>query len=415
MLDPAIQNFLNERKENWLKKKINSNTSDEDKAVFEQQALDTFSLATWLPDAARRAQQLSIVSHPGKFSHPSAKISSIIANSQRSADGFLRTGNVDAALDVLGNAAALDVYKFLSLTLSNNQTVLVHLEQKTPEIEKQLTIPSVPFSEIEQGMLGIKQDDDSATKTSGKVKQIYFPVDENNYHLLSIVTPSNLMFKLKECINTMRFSEDAKAIREAKKNKRHDENDLSEVYGLSVVGFGGTKPQNISVLNNQNGGVAYLLPSMPPVLNRRTIQPPKTNFFTNTLWAKAYQKDFKKLHALFTSDANNMHIRNQRDRLTRNIIYQVSDRLWMIRYLEAGWSESDTYQQLPKYQKIWLDRFYADTREDNIDWLDAVKDELSLWFLHAYKKVMDNKALSLGDEQLPYFKSMIEDCEEALR
>jgi CRISPR-associated protein Csy1 len=223
------------------------------------------------------------------------------------------------------------------------------------------------------------------------------------------------MFKLKERINNMRFPDEAKEVREAKRNQRYHENDLSEVYGLSVVGFGGTKPQNISVLNSQNGGTAYLLSSMPPVLNARTIQPPKTNFFSNTLWVKAYQDDFQKLHALFAGDTNNIHIRKKRDWLTRSIIYQVSDRLWMIRYLEAGWSESDTYQQLPKYQKIWLDQFYTDTREDNADWLDAVKDDLSLWFLRAYKKVMDNKALSLGDEQLPYFKSMIEDCEEALR
>jgi CRISPR-associated protein Csy1 len=415
MLDPAIQNFLNERKEIWLKKKITNTTNDEDKAAFERQALDEFSLATWLPDAAKRAQQLSIVTHPGKFSHPSAKISSIIATSKRSADGLLRTGNVDVGFDVFGNAAAMDVHKFLSLMLSNNETVLMHLEQKTAEIEQQLTIPGTAFSDIKQGLLAIKQDDDSAPKTSGKVKQIYFPVDEHNYHLLSILTPSNVMFKLKERINNMRFSDEAKEVREAKKNNRHHENDLSEVYGLSVVGFGGTKPQNISVLNSQNGGTAYLLSSMPPVLNARTIQPPKTNFFSNTLWVKAYQDDFQKLHALFAGDTNNIHIRKKRDWLTRSIIYQVSDRLWMIRYLEAGWSESDTYQQLPKYQKIWLDQFYTDTREDNADWLDAVKDDLSLWFLHAYKKIMDNKALSLGDEQLPYFKSMIEDCEEALR
>ncbi len=415
MLDPAIQNFLNERKEIWLKKKITNTTSDEDKAAFERQALDEFSLASWLPDAAKRAQQLSIVTHPGKFSHPSAKISSIIATAQRSADGLLRTGNVDVGFDVFGNAAAMDVHKFLSLVLSNDETVLMHLEQKTAEIENQLTIPSTAFSDIEQGLLAIKQDDGSATKTSGKVKQIYFPVDEHNYHLLSIVTPSNLMFKLKERINTMRFSDEAKEAREAKKHQRHHKNDLSEVYSLSEVGFGGTKPQNISVLNSQNRGTAYLLSSMPPELNTRTIQPPKTNFFSNTLWVKAYQDDFQKLHALFAGDTNNIHIRKKRDWLIRSIIYQISDRLWKIRYLEAGWSESDNYQQLPKYQKIWLDQFYSDTREDNTDWLDAVKDDLSLWFLHAYKKIMDNKALNLGDEQLPYFKSMIENCEEALR
>ncbi len=415
LLDPAIQNFLNERKEIWLKKRVNTQTSDEDKAAFEQQALQEFSLATWLPDAAKRASQLSIVSHPGKFSHPSAKISSIIATAERSTDGFLRTGNAEAALDVFGNAAAMDVYKFLSLMLANNQTVLTHLEQKTPEIIEQLTVPGTAFSEIEQGLLAIKQDDAGSPKSSARVKQVYFPVDDNNYHLLSILTPSNLMFKLKERINTMRFSDEAKAARVAKRNNQHHDDDLSEIYGLSVIGFGGTKPQNISVLNSQNGGAAYLLSAMPPELNTRTIQPPKSSFFSNTLWVKAYQEDFQKLHGLMINDSNNIHLRKQRDWLCRNIIYQIVDMLWRIRYLEAGWSESERCQQLPKWQKIWLDQLYTAVREDEDEWFDAVKNELSIWFVNAYKKILDNKALSLGDEQLPYFKSIIEQCEEALR
>ena len=35
MLDPAIQDFLNERKAIWLKKKIKTKTTDEEKADFE--------------------------------------------------------------------------------------------------------------------------------------------------------------------------------------------------------------------------------------------------------------------------------------------------------------------------------------------------------------------------------------------
>ena len=112
MLDPNIQNFLNERKEMWLKKKIKAKTSEEEKAVFEQEAGELFSLFTWLPNAAKRAKQLSLVSHPSKFTHPSAKTSSIIATADNKSDGYLRTGNIEVALDVFGNAAAMDVYKF---------------------------------------------------------------------------------------------------------------------------------------------------------------------------------------------------------------------------------------------------------------------------------------------------------------
>ena len=342
MLDPEIQNFLNDRKEIWLKKKINNKTSDEEMAELERQASDEFSLTAWLPHAAVRAKQLSLVSHPGKFSHPSAKISSIIAKAERAPDGFLRTGNVSTGLDVFGNAAAMDVHKFLTIVLSDNKTVLAHLEDKTETIEKQLTIPTVPFEIIEQGLLAIKQDDETSTKTSEKVKQVYFPVGDD-YHLLSVLTPSNVMYKLKERINIMRFSEEAKAVREAKKKNHHHENVLSEIYGLTVIGFGGTKPQNISVLNSQNGGAAYLLPSMPPQLEARKTQPPKSSFFTNTLWVKPFESDFQAFHKalqrLAAEGGNNIHNRRKRDYLIRNIIYQVVDRLWAVQIGRASCRE----------------------------------------------------------------------------
>ena len=57
------------------------------------------------------------------------KVSSIVANATFKADGYLRTGNVkELAQDALGNAAALDVYKFLMLKMSDGNTLLQHLQ-----------------------------------------------------------------------------------------------------------------------------------------------------------------------------------------------------------------------------------------------------------------------------------------------
>ena len=413
MLDTAIQDFLNERKEIWLKKKIKAKSTEEEKLQFEQQASEEFSLATWLPSAAKRAKQLSMVSHPGKFSHPSAKIMAIIANPPTAADGLFRSGNVEVELDVFGNAAALDVFKFLSLRLADNETVLSHLEAKTTVIKEQLTIPTMPFSEVEQGLLAVKQDESSVIKTSDKLKQVYFPVDED-YHLLSIVTPSGLLYKLKERINQMRFSDEAKEVRLAKKVSKPHEKELSEIYGLSVIGYGGTKPQNISVLNSQNGGAAYLLASMPPDLTPRTVRPPRINFFSNSLWRKLFADDFRKLHNLLSSDTNNMHIRRQRDWLLRSIVYQVADRLWMIRSLPPHWSDTDYYQRLPEYQKIWLDQQYVDTRADDLQWFPPIKHDLSRWIRNTYTGLLGKDAIALGDEHLQPVKDIIQSCEDAL-
>ena len=129
MQDPSINRFFSERKAAKIKKLLNV-TQDEASSTNLMQIIDEeFTLQNWLPDAARKAQQLSIVSHSSKFTHPKAKTSPIIAQQQTVPDGFLRTGNTCVELDVTGNAGALDVYKFLMLKLSDGQTILQHLEQ----------------------------------------------------------------------------------------------------------------------------------------------------------------------------------------------------------------------------------------------------------------------------------------------
>lgn len=415
MLDIAIQDFLEERKSLWLKKKIKNNTSEADKQLFEQQAANDFSLAVWLPNAAKRAWQLSLASHPSTFSHPSVKTSPVIALADHRADGFLRSGNVQAEPDVFGNAAALDVYTFLSLPLADKQTVLSHLEQGTEQIRTQFTLPDTPFAEIEQGLLAIKTDEHASVTTSGNVKQVYFPIGGSDYHLLSVLTPSNLMYKLKQRINEMRFSDKSKISREKrKKNLAHDE-DYSEVFGLSVIGFGGTKPRNISVLNKQNKGAAYLLSSMPPTLVKKNIIPPKHNFFVNSLWLKKYEKDLLKFHQLLAMDKRkNKDTRNRRDHIIERIIDQIIERLWQIRRLDAGWSDAEKYQQLPGYQKIWLDQQYLQTRAENDDWLEDVKKDFVRWFYNSYESTVKNKPLGLDSNQAPYFKDMIDKHKEAL-
>ncbi|MFI3190167.1 type I-F CRISPR-associated protein Csy1 [Crenothrix sp. D3] len=421
MIDPAIQTFLTERKESWLKKKVDSKTTAEQESELTQEANEKFALDNWLPDAAKRAKRLSLVSHPAKFSHPSAKTSSVVAIAAKNTDGFVRTGNTLESLDVFGDAAAMDVYKFLSLVLVDGQTVLSHLEQQTSTIQQQFTLSTANYAELAPALLAIKATDTEKTVTSAIVKQVYFPVAANDYHLLSVLTPSSLMFSLKKRINAIRFPDDEKAkaaltsAREARKENKSYEGGYSEIYSLTVIGFGGTKPQNISVLNSQNYGTAYLLESLPPIFKKRNINPPKSNFFSSSLRLKDFQEDFDALHKQLSSDINNIHVKKKLEWMIKNIIYQVADKLWQIRYLDAGWSTSDNYQNLPQPQKIWLDQAYQDTRQQQTDWQDDIKTGLARWLANSYKETQGDKALSIDDDRYkPHFIRLIEECEVAL-
>lgn len=412
-MDKSIEEFFDERKRKWLKNKSKPAMSDEEKAALELECEEKFALGNWLPDAVQKASQLSMVTHPGKFTHPRAKISSIIAQVPQKADGFLKTGNCTSSLDFDGSAGALPVYNFLSLELDDGKKLIDHIEQETETAKKQLVVGTMSFEEIREGFLAIKSSDETMV-TSEKVKQVYFPCD-SGYHLLSVLTPSGLMFELKNRVNDIRFSDQTKEARELKRNGEHSEAGFDDIFNLSVIGYGGTKPQNISALNNQNGGKAYLLPCMPPALQKRKIRLPRYNFFENSLWTSNFKESFDALHKLLAVGYNNINIREGRDNIIIFIIDQVVDVMWAIRQHESGWSRSDHYSNLPAHQRIWLDNVNIEERESLDGWLDRVVGEFSRWIVFAYKKSHGKQAVSLGDEELLHIKGLIEENMEALR
>jgi len=88
MLDPAIQEFLDERKAARIKGKIKPNIPEDEQLAISNSANDEFLLDNWLPKAAKRAWQVSLLTHPSKFTHSSAKTSPIIATNLTKNDGF---------------------------------------------------------------------------------------------------------------------------------------------------------------------------------------------------------------------------------------------------------------------------------------------------------------------------------------
>ena len=403
----SIQNFLNERKELWLKDRLKKAENDSVISELQGQADDKFSLKEWLPDAAKRVTQLSMVSHPSKFSHPSAKTSSVIAQAKQINDGYLRSGNVSYPLDVFGNAAAMDVFKFLSLPLTEKLTVLDGFERQEESLKTLLVGADLDFETLSTEFLKIKATDTSV-KTDHLVKQVYFPIEQAEYHLLSVLTPSGLITRLKQSIDTIRFSEETKQAKELRRKNEHHEIGYADIFDLTITAYGGTQPQNVSVLNSQNAGRAYLLSSCPPMLEKRAIRLPKTDFFAQCLYRKNYQESFIQLHKFMQLDLNNDDIRTA----IRNIIQFVIDQILVLasktrEYSVEGWSNQDYYASLPKLQRIWLDKIYQTERDEDSDWRDELSREIARWILRSYEKVISD-AYKLGTDEILDVKQRVE-------
>lgn len=107
----AIGRFLQERLDAKLEK-----LPEDDPKRHELAA--QFAWSTWIDDAARRVGQIQAVTHSLKAIHPDARGTNLYCRPgqlpPRSEIGSHVLGDSFAG-DVVGNAAALDVYKFLSV------------------------------------------------------------------------------------------------------------------------------------------------------------------------------------------------------------------------------------------------------------------------------------------------------------
>lgn len=422
MLDPAIDAFFAERKEGWLKKNVKASMSESELQKLQQECEGVFALSQWLPNAAKRAGQISLSTHPCTFSHPSSRknkngyVTAILAETEHSNDGFLRSGNVAVETDALGNAAALDVYKFLTLKLQDNKTLLAHIQDETDLAKSVLEQGDESYQLLRDGFLEMASTDDSII-TSSKIKQVYFPVwkEDVEYHLLSPLTPSGLVFELRQRIDTIRFSEQTKTLRDLKRNGEYSEVGYKEIYDLTTIGYGGTKPQNISVLNTQNAGKAHLLSSLPPKITQRTLRIPTTDFFSNTLnpWqVKETLEAFQRLISL-PKELRNSQFIEYRDRRIQEYMDYIMLRMWGVR-CELERADARLPAGLPKEQQIWLFP-NQQVRDDSDEWLSVIINAITRNFLSHYKKVVGKKATSLGNEEFAAIEELITKNKELLR
>lgn len=211
----------------------------EDASVIaqERQELEARYLPrNWLTDAAKRAGQIKLVTHGAKFSHGDSKASSFYLETSAN-ESYLNTASLaNVATDAIGNAAALDVAKLLQTDV-NGDSLLASLKRGDYQALSTFAEDKV---QLELWVAGFSQAWTTGRPSSHKLaKQIYFPVADG-YHLLCPLFSSSLAQAMYEKLTAVRFSEESKAIRDARKaGKWHSQPDIW-FPNLAEMHFGGT-------------------------------------------------------------------------------------------------------------------------------------------------------------------------------
>lgn len=414
IIKQTLEVFLSERKQVWINKKTKGKDIKDDKlSVLKTEADARYDRDNWIVKAIKEARP-SITTHPSTFTHSDAKSTAIKFIGATKTDGLLRTGNVETIqkFDVFGNAATdgvvWDTYLFLMTKTIDDKLVIDHFREETQESKKFIGSFNLNYGDTRKKLLAVFVPPTSF-KTSQYLKQVYFPVD-GNYHLLSLLTTSSLLDKLKSNIDNMRFGEITKSAKEMRKTNSFHQAGYDDLFDLTVTAFGGTKPQNISILNSQNGGVAYLLASTPPSLNQRQIRLPTHDFFKNSLRPSQFKESFQTLHSLIIVPVNNVHIREGISNTLKYIIDQVLQRAFRIRATDAGWSNAEHYQSLPLGQRIWLDDAYLLQRENEDDWVNDITRSFARWLMQAYEYSCKDTHIKLSDHELREIRILVDEA-----
>lgn len=255
----AIAAFIEARREAKLK-----GTDDEGDTA------PKYNYETWLGDAARRVGQIQAVTHVLKATHPDARGSSLHiapdALPQHTEIGTHSLGNRYAE-DVVGNAAALDVFKFLKVEVEGRR-LLDWMQANDTDLRRALHEDDATATNWMRAFSGLVRSDSHASSHEA-AKQLYWLAgddasDDHHFHLLQPLFSSSLAHAVHEEVQEARFGEANKAARQAHRDKKPHDATYRDYAHLAVRKLGGTKPQNISQLNSDRHGLNYLLASLPP-------------------------------------------------------------------------------------------------------------------------------------------------------
>lgn len=401
--------------------KSRKKTSPDDLPAFEEKLLykrielqEKYEIRAWLTDAASRAGQISMVSHAPKYTHSDTKGMGILMAGEENSIGFpyLCSASLkNRAVDVVGNAAALDVASALLLK-ADGKTLLDEIASG-----ESLALATIAKNEdqLEEWLEGFGKALVAKELTSGQLsKQLYYPVAAGQYHLISPLYASSLSQILYEQLTDSFYSDAAKNARKARKGQKYSPGLAISYPNIAKQTFGGTKPQNISQLNTNRYGQGFLLSSQPPQWQQQQVPPSqsKKSFwreYDRRAWktAKSLQQYLEKI---FTQ-ASTMQRREVRAELVDDLVDILLNYAAEVQNMKehAGWSADS---KLSKAEQLWLDPHRGiddiDFRAERAtnDWQGEIASQFATWLNH--KISHKSKTLYTDDDTYRFWKRLLE-------
>ena len=389
----AISAFLQER----LQAKLDKLKPDDPQR---DEVIASFAHDVWLASAAKRVEQIQAVTHSLKPILPDARGTNLyvepatlppLAELGSHALGERFEG------DVVGNAAALDVYKLLKLEV-NGRSLLTALLAHDADALAALHTDPAQAEKLRDAFVSLTQPRAEGPSSHTLAKQLYWltgtdACDDAHYTLLAPLYATSLAHAVHAQVQEDRFGEANKAARQARRERKVHDGVFHDYPGLAVQNMGGTKPQNISQLNSERRGMNYLLSSLPPKwkVNAQRFPTHADSVFTRYFDSRPLvRQTVKTLRRYLESNPN--PVKDTRDHRKELVDVLVDEMVNMAAELQhalpPGWTLDDPrFSALNEDEQTWLDALRAELPEEDdfanrwlaMEWPDAIGTRFGNW------------------------------------
>ncbi len=412
----AISAFLQER----LQAKLDKLKPDDPQR---EEVIVSFAHDVWLASAAKRVEQIQAVTHSLKPIHPDARGTNLYVE-PRTLPPLAELGSHALGErfvgDVVGNAAALDVYKLLKLEV-NGRSLLAALLVHDAGALAALHADPAQAQALRDAFVSLTQPRAESPSSHTLAKQLYWltgsdACEDAHYTLLAPLYATSLAHAVHAQVQEDRFGEANKAARQARRERKMHDGVFHDYPGLAVQNMGGTKPQNISQLNSERRGMNYLLSSLPPQWKASAVRLPvhATSVFDRLYIARPeVRRAVRALRVFLESDPDaNLATRERREELLDTLVDElVSLAAELQKILPPGWSRDDErFKELDYEETLWLDPLRAEMPEEAqfahdwqyMDWPAAIGKAFGNWL-----NVQLRGKLPMGDAEAREWKKLL--------
>lgn len=389
---------------------------------------EKYEIDSWLDMAANQfARQLTFGTHIAKGIHSSSKGDNIkFLPTHDLPNHLIGSHSINSSLiDASGNAAAHPLAEFVDFDVNTDGLKVRDLiNSDNPDFIASLSADIEKAAHYHSRFKNSLQSITETVKTDERSKQTLWPtnsysandMNENKYINIVPLYPSVLTHEFYKKINGMRYSDENKEARDNRYKKTAEQKSYLSLFDVAKTKLGGTKPQGVSWLMNKQGGNNYLLPSLPPSMEKS--QSFKLSKFARTVFDKKLEyrckQPIKDIFSIIQSSKNTLDIRNARKDSIDQILYILVSIAEQIQSCEpAGWSKDS---QLIYSEKLWLDPQRAELEDeqkfaeerDNNEWHKDIINSFASWLNQLLKKEFKSIKYQFSDAEFIEWEREIE-------